>query len=313
MIRSRWVSALLWLLLLPFTAWAIVRISGRTPTWHWVSLVAFTPYAAAASVIPLALALGLRRRAVALTALITTTALAAVVLPRCLPNSNPSARGERLRVLSTNLAVGQADVQSLMRLVRAVQPDVLTVQELTPQAAERLQKAGLRTLLPYAVDRSSVDPQGSGIYSRFPLTELPMIELGGFRQAQGTISHPTGQRIGVVSVHPCSPSDVHDTPCWADGLRALPRAGGELKVLAGDFNSTLDHRPLRDLLDSGYRDAADVRGKALIPTWPQRWWNVPDVTLDHVFADRRMAVEHFSVHSLPGTDHRAVFATLRLP
>ncbi|MFI0446713.1 endonuclease/exonuclease/phosphatase family protein [Actinomadura sp. 6N118] len=146
-----------------------------------------------------------------------------------------------------------------------------------------------------------------------PLTELPMIEIGGFRQARATLEHPSGQRVEVVSVHPCSPSDVHDTPCWTDGLRALPRAGGGLKVLAGDFNSTLDHRPPRDLLGSGYRDAADARGKALIPTWPQRWWNVPDVTLDHVLADRRMAVEDFSVHSLPGTDHRAVFAALRLP
>jgi endonuclease/exonuclease/phosphatase family metal-dependent hydrolase len=213
----------------------------------------------------------LRRRAVALTTLVTTAALAAVVLPRCLPDGNPPARGEQLRVLDANLAGGQADAGSLVKLVRAVRPDLLTVQELTPQEAGRLNTAGLRTLMPYMVDRSSPS-QGSGIYSRYPLAELPMIELGGFRQARATIEYPSGQRIEVVSVHPCSPSDVHDTPCWAAGLRALPRAGGEFRVLAGDFNSTLDHRPLRDLLGSGYRDAADVRGKALIPAWPQLWW-----------------------------------------
>ncbi|KAB2346987.1 endonuclease/exonuclease/phosphatase family protein [Actinomadura rudentiformis] len=313
MIRSRWIDALLWLLVLPFTVWAVLRISGWTPTWHWVSLVAFTPYVAAASVLPLILTLVLRRRAVALTAFVTTIAFASVVMPRLLPDGNPSAHGARLRVLSVNLAVGQADVTAVMKLVRAVRPDVLTVQEITPQAAGNLDRAGLRTLLPHVVDRSSLDLPGSGIHARYPLTELPMIEIGGFRQARATLQHPSGQRVEVVSVHPCSPSDVHDTPCWADGLKALPRAGGVLKVLAGDFNSTLDHRPLRDLLGSGYRDAADARGKALIPTWPQRWWNVPGVTLDHVLADRRMAVEDFSVHSLPGTDHRAVFAALRLP
>ncbi|XVQ14193.1 endonuclease/exonuclease/phosphatase family protein [Spirillospora sp. CA-255316] len=313
MIRSGWVSALLWVSVLPFTVWAALRISGWTPTWRWVSLVAFTPYAAAASGVPLVLALALRRPAVAVTAAVTATAFAAVVLPRLFPDRNPSAHGPGLRVLAVNLSVGQADAAALVKLVRAVRADVLAVQELTPQAAGRLDRAGLRTLMPHAVDRSSLEPQGSGIYARHPLTELPMIEIGGFRQARAVLEQPGGRRVEVVSVHPCSPSDVHDTPCWADGLRALPGAGGGLKVLAGDFNSTLDHRPMRDLLDSGYRDAADVRGKALKTTWPQRWWDVPEVTLDHVLADRRMAVEDFSVHPLPGTDHRPVFAALRLP
>ncbi|MFG2004508.1 endonuclease/exonuclease/phosphatase family protein [Spirillospora sp. NPDC048911] len=313
MIRSRWVDALLWLLVLPFTVWAALRISGWTPTWHWVSLVAFTPYVAAASIFPVILALVLRRRVVASTAVVTAIAFAVVVLPRVFPDGNPSAHGARLRVLSVNMAVGQADAAATTKLVREVRPDALMLQEPTPKAIENLDRAGLRALMPYVVDRSFLETPGSGIYARFPLTELPMIEIGGFRQARAILEQPGGQRVEVVSVHPCSPSDAHDTPCWADGLKALPSADGGPKVLAGDFNSTLDHRPLRDLLGSGYRDAADVRGKALIPTWPQRWWNVPEVTLDHVLADRRMAVEEFSVHSLPGTDHRAVFAALRLP
>ncbi|WP_344590555.1 endonuclease/exonuclease/phosphatase family protein [Actinomadura vinacea] len=244
-----------------------------------------------------------------MTALVTTAAFTTVLLPRTVPDGNPPARGERLRVLSTNLSMGEGDAASVVELVRAVRPDVLTVQELTPRSAERLDRAGLRTLMPYAVDRSSLDTPGSGIYARFPLTESPMIEIGGFRQARAMI----GRRLEIVSVHPCSPSDVRDTPCWKDGLKALPRAGGGLRVLAGDFNATLDHRPVRELLDSGYRDAADVRGMALVPTWPQRYWGVPKVALDRVLADRRIAVEDFSVHSLPGSDHQPVFAALRLP
>ncbi|MFF5258555.1 endonuclease/exonuclease/phosphatase family protein [Actinomadura viridis] len=175
----RWVTAFLWLLLLPFALWAVPRLSGRTPTWHWVSLVAFTPYAAVASAVPLGLALGLRRPPVILAALATTTAFAAVVLPRWLPDGNPPAHGERLRVLGTNLAVGQADTAAVMRLVREARPDVFMVQELTPQAAGRLNEAGLRTLVPYAVDRSSVDPQGSGIYARHPVRHFSVHRLPG--------------------------------------------------------------------------------------------------------------------------------------
>nr|BFE88296.1 hypothetical protein GCM10020093_108970 [Planobispora longispora] len=217
-------------------------------------------------------------------------------------------------MLATNLAVGAGDTASVMRLVRDLKPDVVTVQELTPEARDRLDDAGLRALLPHVVDRAKSGVGGSGLYSRHPVSERPLIELGAFRQARGVISHPSGHEIEIVSVHPCAPSYDSRIPCWDTGLEALPEAGGQLRVLAGDFNATLDHRPVRDLLDSGYRDAADLTGHGLTPTWPQQGWSrVPGVTIDHVLADRRMAVHAFSVHALPGTDHRPIFAELGLP
>jgi endonuclease/exonuclease/phosphatase (EEP) superfamily protein YafD len=72
---------------------------------------------------------------------------------------------------------------------------------------------------------------------------------------------------------------------------------------------------VRDLLASGYRDAADVMGLGFVATWPQfgSWLQSPGVTIDHVLADSRMAVRSFQVLKLDGTDHRPVFAELRLP
>ncbi|WP_068922397.1 endonuclease/exonuclease/phosphatase family protein [Planobispora rosea] len=313
--KSRWVGALVWLVLSPFAVWAVLRVGGWTPVWQWIALVAFTPYAAAASPIPLLLSLGLRRWTAAAVALVTSVSLVAVVLPRHFEDGRtlPSA-DQRLRVLATNLAVGAADTASVMDLVRGLDPDVLAVQELTPEARDRLDDAGLRELMPHVVDRAKIGVGGSGLYSRHPVSERPLIELGAFRQARGVVSHPSGHEIEIVSVHPCAPSHEHKSPCWATGLDALPEAGGQLRVLAGDFNATLDHLPVRELLDSGYRDAADATGQGLVPTWPQQGWEpILGVTIDHVLADRRMAVHAFSVHPLPGTDHRPVFAELGLP
>ena len=47
--------------------------------------------------------------------------------------------------------------------------------------------------------------------------------------------------------------------------RALPGSDGrgDVQILAGDFNATLDHRELRALLDRGYDDAADAAGEGL--------------------------------------------------
>ncbi|MFC7640376.1 hypothetical protein ACFQX6_04605 [Streptosporangium lutulentum] len=65
----------------PFAAWAVIRGGGWTPVWQWVALVAFTPYVAAASAVPLLLALGLRRWGAAVVALVASVALAVTVLP----------------------------------------------------------------------------------------------------------------------------------------------------------------------------------------------------------------------------------------
>lgn len=69
---------------------------------------------------------------------------------------------------------------------------------------------------------------------------------------------------------------------------------------------------LREVLDRGYRDAATVTGKGLEPTWPNRRRFPPLIAIDHVLADERIGIADFAVADLPGTDHRAVFATVFL-
>jgi endonuclease/exonuclease/phosphatase (EEP) superfamily protein YafD len=303
---------MVWVLVVPFALWALLRLAGAEPHWLWTPLVAYTPYVSAVALVPLAVALFLRRRAAAAVAAASVLALAVAVLPRAFPDGEPAARGEELRVLAVNLAFGHADSAEVVALVRRLRPDVLTLQELTPEALGRLDRAGLRTLLPHAVDRSAPRAGGSGLYAARPLRELPMIGYG-FRQARAVLTTPGGREVEVVSVHPCAPSLSAPVPCWAQGLEALPRAGGMPRVLAGDFNATLDHGRLRALLGSGYRDAADATGKGFEPTWPMRgdWESLPGVAIDHVLVSADLAVTGFSAHDVRGSDHRPVFASLR--
>ena len=91
---------------------------------------------------------------------------------------------------------------------------------------------------------------------------------------------------------------------------------GPIRILAGDFNATLDHAELRRLLGTGYVDAAARVGAGLTPTWPyfgRRSTVTPKVTLDHVLADGRIGVRDFTVYPIPSTDHRAIVAELTLP
>ncbi|GAA5045710.1 endonuclease/exonuclease/phosphatase family metal-dependent hydrolase [Thermocatellispora tengchongensis] len=315
--RGWWpLDLALWTAASLFALWAALRLSGWEALFRWVQLVSFTPYVAAVAPLPALAALLLRRWGAGAVAAVAALALAAAVLPRALPEDAPAGGPRTLRVLSANLLEGRAGQRALVDLVRAEHADVLTLQEATPDAADRLEAAGLLDLLPHrAGGLIRGGTRGSAIYARFPVRELPPIDIGGFGQARAMIAVPGGAEVEVTSAHPCAPYREALHACWRDGLRALPGAGGEgtLRVLAGDFNSTLDHAELRAVIARGYRDAADAVGEGLRATWPYDGRPVPGVALDRVLADERMAVTAFRVHELPRTDHRAVFAELRLP
>ncbi|HEX2300957.1 MAG TPA: endonuclease/exonuclease/phosphatase family protein, partial [Pseudonocardiaceae bacterium] len=79
------------------------------------------------------------------------------------------------------------------------------------------------------------------------------------------------------------------------------------------FNATLDHQPLRALLSTGYRDAADVLGRGLRATWPTDTALAPVAAIDHVLVEPTCLIRSFDTVAVPGTDHRAVVAELVVP
>jgi endonuclease/exonuclease/phosphatase (EEP) superfamily protein YafD len=89
----------------------------------------------------------------------------------------------------------------------------------------------------------------------------------------------------------------------------LPGNGDPPVILAGDFNATLDHARLREAIARGYVDAAAALGRGLDRTF----LTGPPITIDHVLMDRRCGVSEVKVHSVRGSDHRAVLAVVRLP
>jgi endonuclease/exonuclease/phosphatase family metal-dependent hydrolase len=130
---------------------------------------------------------------------------------------------------------------------------------------------------------------------------------------RGEVELAGDRRVKVIDVHPYTPAGSR-ADAWAEELSALPTTGrGVPWLLVGDFNATLDHAELRDVLSRGYRDAGDVTGSGLIPTWPNDRAYPPLITIDHVLADSRIGISGYGVEDLPGTDHRAIYARMFLP
>jgi len=277
-------------------------------------LLSFTPQAAAvAPAVALALGLG-RRKGPAATAALAAAALTVVVRPRAARRRQPAASGPTLRVLTVNLLCGRADAEVVVALVRRTGADVLFLQELTEDAVNRLKKAGLSDLMPQEVTELRGGPRGSGIYSRFPLSERPPLAPVHAAQPTAVLELPGGNavEVGCVHPHPPKPPWSRGVARWRRELAVLPPPGELPLVLAGDFNATLDHALFRSVLRLGYADAALQAGNALAPTWGPAG-RLALITIDHVLVDRRCAVLASSVHAVPGSDHRAVFAEVRLP
>jgi endonuclease/exonuclease/phosphatase (EEP) superfamily protein YafD len=314
--RKGALTVLFWLLVLPGLLWVIIRLGGweRGPL---VQLFAFTPYVAAWSWLPAVLALATRRWTLAGVALLVALALAACVVPRALPDRDRGpATGVPLTVMTSNMLFGNADPETIVRLVKDHDVAVLAVQEFAPEGRTALAKAGLGDLLPYSSLADEPGASGSGVYSRYPVTATgDRRNGGGFRQAYATVQPPGAGPVTVESAHPLAPWSVRVIDDWRADLAAqpTPSPAGPPMILLGDFNATLDHGPLRDLIGKGYRDAADAAGAGLSRTWPEDNRFVPPVTIDHVLADRRIGVGEVSVHHIPDSDHRAIIATLTVP
>jgi endonuclease/exonuclease/phosphatase (EEP) superfamily protein YafD len=311
--RRRWVTVLLVVVAVPFAVLASLRILGVDGDQYTIAALALTPYAAVAGLALGGITLALGRWRTGGVVLVLAVALTALVLPRMFASDQPAVAGTPLRVMASNLLAGSADAQQVVNLVWDNKVDVLNLLELTQPAVDRLTAAGLFSLLPNAIlHPARTGAAGSGLASRYPLEKLALSGPSNGKQPSARITLDGGAVVDVVAAHPAAPT--WSASVWRAEFDNLPSPdfAGPPRVLAGDFNATLDHARLRDLLDSGYADAAERRGEGLSTTWPSAGL-VPPVAIDHVLVDRRVAVRDYRVFDVPGSDHRAVYAELLLP
>jgi endonuclease/exonuclease/phosphatase (EEP) superfamily protein YafD len=303
----------IWAAAIPTLLWALVRSFGLERGFPLVPMLAYTPYVAVIALLVSGVAVALRNWAAAVVAGLATLCLMAAVLPRAFGSGETIPPGAtELTVLSTNIHHGTADPDAMVALIDRREPDVLFVQELTPSFARELDEVGIRSRLPHSVLSVRHHVAGAGIYSRLPLRRLPEAARFGFRMPRAEVRFTDGRDVRIVDVHPYTPKrPLIDR--WREGLESLPSTGaGTPWLLVGDFNATLDHAELREVIDRGYRDAADTTGQGLTPTWPKGSVLLPPVTIDHILADKRFLIGDYGVDPLPGSDHHAIFARLAL-
>ena len=286
-------------------------------------IAASAPYAPLASFAGLVIAIVYRQKLLAAAAAILLTTAMAVQVPWLYLGQASDARPEttELRILSSNIQKGEADARFFVDLATS-SADVLTVSELTAESATRFLDAGIRKVFPYSILNPRRNAEGMGLWSRYPLTELPRSKHGNnFIAARVRVPGIRDDPV-VAAVHLMSPvaGGANTFEKWRHRITAAKAeftdyaetAGPAAVIIAGDFNATADMKQFRDLLDVGYRDAVNQTGAGFMPTYSPHPWIPPVIAIDHVLT-RNSAVRSIRSVDIPGSDHRALLATVALP
>ena len=275
---------------------------------------------------------GLRTAVVGLVLLLVAGAHGGVLVARGF-RQRPVDAGA-VSVLSLNTEREGADVEAVAGLADAVGADVLVLPETTQRYGRRLAEAltekkgsGAQppgfavfsdTGMPSDLAEQGIDQNSDPAYST---TVLVASRLGGYRQ----VEESAGAGFGTVRLEPESGDGpvivgAHTYPplpgammWWRNSVTDVaslclqPPAG---LIVAGDFNATRDHAPLRNL--GGCASSGEQAGIGGLATWPSSTGTtLLGATIDHVLVDGTVwKGKGGRVVAIPGTDHRAIVVQL---
>jgi endonuclease/exonuclease/phosphatase (EEP) superfamily protein YafD len=228
-----------------------------------------------------------------------------------------AARDPDLTVLALNMHYGEADIGTTARLTTREQPDVVVLTEATPVAVQALAQQGVGgpdSRWPHRGGEPHPGAAGTVVLSAHPVAEDRPLDIltGAHRMRIG------GPRpFWLTALHTTQP--LKSAPRWRHDFGVLvadARTVTGPRLAVGDFNATLDHGPMHDLMATGLRSAAEEANSGWQPTWPtagsRTMGGVPVpfrlLAIDHVLLSRQLSAVSTEVASVPGTDHHAVIA-----
>ena len=142
---------------------------------------------------------------------------------------------------------------------------------------------------------------GLGVLASEPASSEPAASEPA--ASEPVVSDTTASDSAVSDSAAPNPSDRGNA-----GSRRRSRTG---TVLMGDLNSSPDHPSFRALLDQGFHDAGLSIARRPVASFPS-WMPWPRLDIDHILLTKGIEALHITSFPVPGTDHLAVCATLRV-
>ena len=312
---DRALALLAWSLVSALFVLAGARLLFHDASFSLIALGAFTAWVFLPAYLALVVGLWRRRPALSGAAAVLSLLHLAWTVPGALPAPGSPAVADGspgLRLMTANLLAVNPDPTALCDEIRARDPDVLLVQELSPRWLAAFEESGLLAHFPHALYEVREDSFGAGIFSRLPLDRPERLDLLGVPLLRATVQAPGGD-LRVYNVHPLPPRTPQYAAVWQ---RQMARLEEELAaepgalVAAGDFNATPHARWYQRLTRDRLRGAHEDHGRGLASTWPNGIFPLPPIRLDHVLLSPELAVLAIDEGRGQGSDHRPVIADL---
>lgn len=264
-----------WYLAMLFTWFGLYLVFGDG--FGYLGLVnALSVYLFVPLPIVLFIALRANRRWILLAGLAASAIFAWLWGPLFWPNAAVDASLSSLRVMTFNVLGRAGDFDQVLASIEAENPDVLFLQEFTPEFAGPI-TAGLSEEYPYQVLNPQPRANGLGVFSRYPLEPIDVVIDGNWRGTPQVLQlNWQGESITLVNFHALSTGGV-----WPGLVRHTTRERDEAfgyladfvnqqsgpVILAGDANMTRQNNPYR-VLDERLDDAWWEAGWGFGHTFP---------------------------------------------
>lgn len=216
----------------------------------------------------------------------------------------PANAGSPLRVMFLNVGTDSGDTERVGRLVQDIDPDILVLEEISSQWMSDLK--ALEKSHPHSQVQTREDNFGIGLFSKFPLVDSGIIDIGGgVPSIVATIVAEQGE-VRIIATHPLPPVNGEYSRGRNEQFERLPnhtRSSLPL-ILLGDLNVTPWSYHFRRMLKrTGLIDSSQGRG--VQATWP-RTLPVLLIPLDHFLHSSDVFVVEKSIGANVGSDHYPV-------
>lgn len=298
---------------------ALAVLMAGEQVWALDLLTFFWPVLAIAAIVLLLLTVPFGGAIARVAALALAVACAAPFI--MLPSRPDSAAGEKIRILTANLYIGNPDPAPFVALLTHTQPDIVVTEETRLRFVEAVRGSGL---YPFETEGELSTADDKKVFSRYPIREYQQLnDLPGHKIGRHpmrlVIETPAGPVV-VYAIHPDTPRSYEqwlDRNAYFERLATAVRgeAEGTPVVLAGDWNMPAYSTFFRDFFaETGYRFAR-----------PGLWLPVTRFatrlarfgyfgsTIDHVAVSPQIRVTDWKRGSDIGSNHLPVIVDLALP
>lgn len=277
------------------------------------ALQALTPYVLLAAVPVAVIATTTRRHPLALAALIPLVSLLALTFPIVFHDHPPTAvaGSPQVSIAFGNTYAWNQRPDLTAAAMATSGADVLVMVEVMPWLRTDVDKLVVLGDYPYRQEVLDQGTENVVLWSRYPIVEGGIVEIGG-RPAADVVLDVDGRQLRVVGVHTVPPTT--DADAWAAQLIAIGDhlASSTLPtIVVGDFNASRFHPGFRRLLDRGWQDSHEALGHGWSMSWPMDHGLLPPsfVRIDHALFGRGATPVKLRDLRLPGSDHKGFVAT----